>query len=175
MLKEHYVTIWDQREEKEKYLDVVWDILQFSYAKIGGVQGTTKEELLNPEIMWKMVRRNNKIVSVVMYKTTGGRKVVLAGSDGTPEGKKGLYDTLAEDIKLQDRNTWAEVSGAMEHIYINKLGGIPIPNDKAEKVLKQLGKEINKLEDGYHYTRIIGDSEHTKIMVGNLPAKYSNL
>jgi hypothetical protein len=125
--------------------------------------------------MWKLVRKGGKIVAAALYKITNGRKLVLAGSDGTAEGKKSLYDILSEDIRLKSRNTWAEVSEAMEHLYLNKLGGVPISNNLAEKVLAQSGKQITKLDDGYHYIRKIGNQPYVKIMVGNLPSKYSNL
>ena len=172
-LIETYINcLYDEVDKKKKYLDTVWNLLQKSYAKIGGTAGLDNpNELLENKYFWKMVRKNGEIVAVCIYKKSpvGGRKMSYCGTNQTPEGKTALYNIISEDVKLKDRNTWGEVSDAMEHIYLHKFNGVPIRVEIAQKVMNKLGKQIIPCEDGYHYKRVIGDQEHTKIMFGNLP------
>lgn len=168
LLKEHFVTVFpDNTEDREKYIDDVWNMLEASYASIGGTH-SSKEELLDDNVMWKLVRRNGKIVAAVVYKLKMGRKAFLAGTDGTREGKEGLYSIIKEDASREERNAWVEVSGKPEYLY-KKYGHVPIPNDIAEQILAKMGKKVEeKNSDGYHYTRKIGDDHYEKIMMGTL-------
>lgn len=174
LLYERYLTITEE-SEKLQYLDDVWKILTFSYAKIGGIASIqNKEQLLDSKYFWKLVRKNNKIVAVTIYKGSyTNRKLALGGSDGTPEGKQAFFNMCEEDATRVERGTWAEVSGAMKHIYIFKYGATPIPADLATKILNDVGKEVLSIsKDGYHYTRRIGNQNYEKIMMGNVPQKY---
>lgn len=173
---EHYLTYFD-RDDKEQYVDEVWNILQKSYASIGGLKGmSSKEDLLDNGNFWKLVRKGGKIVACNIYTTKqGGRKMVAGGTDGTPEGKKAFYDMCREEVKMVERGTWAEVSGAMEGIYLFKLNAVPIPIEIAKKILKDKHKEILSVDkDGFHYVRLIGGEPHEKIMFGNVPQRYRN-
>lgn len=173
---EHYVTCFEV-DEKEQYLDAVWNILQKSYASIGGLKGMSgKTDLLNDDIMWKLVRKNGKIIACNIYNTKqGGRKLVAAGTDGTPEGKKAFYSMCAEEVKRIERNSWSEVSGSLEGVFLFKLDATPIPIEISSKVLADKGKEIlSKDKDGFHYTRLIDGEPYEKIMFGNVPSKYRN-
>ena len=97
----------------------------------------------------------------------------LGGSDGSQQGKAGLYSIWKQDINLIDRKAWGQVSQAVQHILITKLNAVPIPNAIAKMVLKDAGKQVTKLNpDGYHYTRMIGGVPKYKFMVGNLPDNY---
>lgn len=175
-LTEHYLTCFNA-DEKEPYIDTIWDMMEKAYAPIGGIKGLTKDELLSDDIIFKLVRKNNKIVACQIYNTKqGGRKMIGGCTDGTDEGKKALYQMMAEDVKRIERNSWAEVSGALEHIFLFKLGAVPIPVDMAKKILADKGKRIISTDpDGFHYTREIGGTPIEKIMFGNVPAKYRNI
>ena len=107
------------KEDMTKYADEVWDILQKAYAYCGGMAGMDSvEQLIDETDMWKMVRKNGKIVAVNTYSNKrSGRKICYGGQDGTEEGKKAFKKILEEDFKLKDRQSWAEVSGAMEVSY----------------------------------------------------------
>lgn len=167
---EHYLTFKENKEDKDKYLDKVWDLLEKSYASKGGIKGCVKEDLLSPNILWKLVRKNGDIVAVSIYKVIGDtRKAIAAGTDMTSLGKESLYSIIAEDVTETNRKVWAEVSGAPEHMF-KKKGAEMFPADLAEKVLKNLGKDIiSKSDDGYHYTRLIDGIPYEKVMVGQLP------
>lgn len=150
--------------EMSKYIDVIWDILEKSYAKIGGFKSATdKQDLMAKAGLMKLVTKNGKVVAVKIYKDELGRKSIAGGTDGSDEGKQWLVKICEEDIKLN--RAWGEVSGAMEHIMLKK-GAVPIPSSMAAKIL---GKPILSYDpDGYHYTREIQGEPHTKIMVGDV-------
>lgn len=168
-LTEHYVTLTSEKEKKEQYYDEVMDILNSSYAKIGGPKSNVLNKMFDPSVMWKLVTRNGKVVAVLISKLQGGtRKGVLAGSDGSQQGKNDLYAIISEEIRQLERKSWIEVSGAMEHIYVNKKGGTPIPDDLAVELMTLLGKKVTPTGDGYHYTRALANGEdETKVIVGD--------
>lgn len=176
---EHYVTLFNDNEKdfmkKKEYLDQVWDVLQKSYAPIGGIANMSEpEDLLDPELGWKMVTRVGKVVAVTIYKIQGKtRKIIAGGTDGTKQGKEDFYKMCSEEVKRIERNSWAEVSGSMEGVFLFKLGATPIPVEISNKILQDKGKNIiSNDKDGFHYTRNIGGKPYEKIMFGNVPEKY---
>ena len=164
LLLERYVNLTNDNQKRE-YAEVVWDMLQNSYKKIGGYRGTQNvEELIKDSSLWKLVRKNNKIVAASIYKDLRGRKSIAAATDGTEEGKKALLSIWLEDLKLN--RSWSEVSGATEHMKL-KHGFKPISNKYAEEIL---GKQVLSLnDDGIHYTRMIGGVPYEKAIIGYIP------
>ena len=69
---EHYVTLFNDDNDmntKEEYLDQVWDLLQQAYAAISGMANMKdKEELLDDNLIWKLVTKNKKVLAVEIYK-----------------------------------------------------------------------------------------------------------
>lgn len=85
---------------KKKYQDQVWDILQKSYAGIGGIKGggfETPEAMLQLP-MWKLGVRDGQVRAVIMYKDRSGRKSVAVGTDGSDEGKWFIEDMYKNEI-----------------------------------------------------------------------------
>lgn len=169
LLLERYINLTAEND-KRKYGQLVWDMLQVSYEKIGGYKGASSiDELIKTSHLWKLVRRNGKIVAFSLYKDFKGRKGIGAATDGSEEGKKALYDLWAEDLKLN--RAWTEVSEKVEHIKL-KQGFKPIPNKYAAEILN---KEILSLNpDGIHYTRLIGGVPYEKVIVGKIDG-YENI
>lgn len=100
---------------------------------------------------------------MAIYKDQYGRKGIAGGTDGSSVGKYWFTKMIQEDIKFA--RSWGEVSGAMEHI-LRKNGAEPIPNYMAKMLT---GKDIIELNpDGYHYTRMIGNTPHEKIIFGTV-------
>lgn len=163
ILLERFVNLHNP-QDMSKHIDVIWKILEDSYASIGGFKSATdKEDLMKKSGLTKLVVKDGKIVAVKIYKDELGRKSIAGGTDGSAEGKKWFIKMCEEDIKLN--RAWGEVSGAMEHIML-KRGSVPIPNTMVARIL---GKPITNLDpDGYHYTRDIQGEPHTKIMIGDL-------
>jgi hypothetical protein len=152
------------KQEMLPYIDTIWDILQKSYAPIGGfLTASSKEDLINKTGLAKLVRKDGKIVAVKIYKDDKGRKSIAAGTDGSEEGKRWLIKMFQEDVNLG--RAWGEFSGKAEHLML-KHGGVPMPNALAAQVL---GKPIISLHpDGFHYTREIMGEPHEKILIGTM-------
>lgn len=154
--------------DMHKYANEVWDILQKSYASVPGGFLTAKNinDLINKSWLWKLVKRDNKIIVVKIYKfSKGGRKGIATGTDGSKEAKIELLKIINDDIKLKDRKTWAEVSGAIE-IHLTRRGAIPVPNKYAQELLDK--KILSYDPDGYHYIRTISGIPTRKIIMGNI-------
>ena len=168
LLNERFLTAIEKQDIRQ-YAEEVWKLLEYSYSAIGGTRliASSIEDFIATTDILKMVRRNNKIVACATYKTKrGGRKMVSAGCDGTPIGKTALFSIMKEDVKMLQREQWAEVSHSMEHIFLNKLNALPIPNTIAKEILSD--KEFIEMDkDGYHYVRLIGGLPMRKIMIGN--------
>ena len=173
MICEKYTNLFrdDPKADFDRWKDQAYELLQKSYAPIGGLLGVPDADaLVNDSDMWKIVNHGNQILAICIYTfKRSGRKLTacgcLQGPDGKadPGAKAWLYDILAADMKI--RNGWAEVDDKMEHI-MQKSGGVPVPVDVAELLMK--GKHFTyKDPDGYHYRRIIGGEEHTKILYAN--------
>lgn len=164
-LNEHYVTVTNNND-MNKYVDIVWNMLQAAYKDIGGfLTAKTKDELIKKTSLWKLVRRNNNIVAVAIYTSKkGGRKLIAVATDGTTIGKDALYSIIKEDIKMMNqRQAWAEVSGKIEYLY-NKMGGVVIPSKYVKDIIKD--KEIFGQKDDGHYSRNIKGEPHEKIIFG---------
>lgn len=158
-------------EDKKKYIDVLAPMLAASYADIGGFMNITDMDELKAELetiadepgIWKLIRKDGKIVAGTIYKLTDMGRKAVATTGAAEGGKEGVYHIKGEDVKM--KRMYAEVSDKMEHIMINKFGAKPIHNKYASAIL---GKEVERLEDNYHYKRMLGGHMHTKILVGRL-------
>jgi len=161
ILFEHFVNVTTP-QQKAQYADVVWDILQRSYEKIGGFKGAANaEELVNTPGLWKLSRRHGEIVSVGIYKDTHGRKAIAFGTDGSVEGRRDFHNLKNEDLRYN--RMWVEASGDIERI-MAKAGAKPVPAKYASALTN---KEILDIEpDGYHYTRLLMGHPHVKIIYG---------
>ena len=167
-ITEHFVNAFN-KEEMEKYGDVVWDMLQKAYAYCGGVAGAKSiKDIIDDSDMWKMVRRNGKITAVKIYKfKNGGRKAFCCATDGTEQGANDIRKIYKEDGLLKDRKAYGEYSGKSLSTALNN-GNIPIPAVVAAEILK--GKKIEPCEDGWFYLRYLDDGNvHHKCMCGNPP------
>lgn len=165
-IKNFWATTKVGKESMNKYVDEVWDLLEKSYSKIGGIYGCPdKETLLKKSGLWKLQTYNGKIICCIIYSIKNDtRKMIYCCSDGSNKAKGYLYAFISEDLKFIDRKVWLEVSGVMEHI-CQKLKAIPIPFSIVKKLLPN--KELKQKDDGYHYMRKIGDVWIKKIMYGN--------
>lgn len=180
MLNETFINVFST-EEKKKYIDQVWDILQASYAKIGGIHGSgfeSKADMIATIPFWKLVKKGDKIVAVALYKDKNGRKRIAAGTDGSDEGKAAFASISGED--LSQSRSYSELSGPSLSFVMRRYKGdfkkhLISPKD-AEKIAKdtliypvsdQDAEVLShpELKD-YFYQRKIGGQLHTKLMVG---------
>ena len=163
-------------EQKAKYADQVWDLLQKAYQKAGGFKSAVnKEELINNPGYWKIAKRGDRITAVNLYRKipqTNTFKIYASGAEteldpdtqeyrATEKGKRDYLNIKKADIT--QKRSWAEVSGSPEML-AKRLGAQPVPNKYAAYLT---GKEILELSpDGYHYTRLIMGEPHEKIIYG---------
>ena len=102
IITESYVNLFvDDAEKRRKYVDQVWNILQKSYAAIGGIKGVGFEspEAMLQLPMWKLGIRDGRVRAVVIYKDRGGRKSVAVGTDGSDEGKWFVTDIYKNELE----------------------------------------------------------------------------
>lgn len=181
LLLERYVNIFT-REDKEKVADEVWNLIQTSYAPIGGTKGfgfSSKEDFIQNIPFWKLLRKGSRIIAAVVYRDKEGRKVVAVATDGSPDGKIGLLNMLKAEFETG--RSYAEISGTLLKFTYNKLGEdfilryatkpsevktilkgddiLPIDSEDSE------AKIFPTLKD-FFYRREIGGHLHTKILLG---------
>jgi len=99
-------------ENKKKWADRVWDMLQRAYEDIGGIKGSgfsDKEDMIVNIPFWKIFHRGEHLIAVVMYKDTRGRKLVAIGTDQSQQSKKILSNIFKEALKV----SYGEYSGKL--------------------------------------------------------------
>lgn len=146
------------KNELTKYAIDIWNILTFSYNKIGGLKSYKDyNDFLDKKHAQRIIISGNKIIACATYRKIGdGYKMVSIGCDQTANGKLGLQQIIQYDIKNHQLYFWAEVSGVIEH-YFKKYNGYPIPNIIVPKILNVNEKNIIlSNEDEVHYERPIG-------------------
>jgi len=183
-LTESYVNVFST-EDKSKYAKQIWDMLQRSYEKIGGIHGkgfADIPDMIASNAMFKIGMRGGVPRMVVVYKDSGGRKRVAMGTDGSKEGKWFALNVLRDELLTQ--RSFGEFSGASfgatrKMIPDDVLVQLLVP---AEEVAAKLGKEVsvgagddirsipNDPFTEFYYQRKIGSEYHTKLMYGD-PAK----
>jgi len=177
-LNERYINIIGDNEKKEKHKLVVWDLVQRSYAKIGGIKGSgfdSPEDMLNITF-WKLIRKNGEIIAGKLYKDKNGRKSVASFTNQTKQGAIALADLVSNEF---DRSM-GETSAGMLKFVVRSIGmseAIKYAQtvDDARDIL---GKKLNtehvdpaypkkypELAE-YFYSRELGGGQHTKIMFG---------
>lgn len=166
LMLEHYVNLW-KKEDMEKYKDEVFQLLVNGYKKSGGLLGMNSPDQLVAETdFWKLCRRKGKITVAFCYSTKrGGRKTCYGSCLMTKDGKQDMLKIMRDDMIEFGRKVWAEVSGPIEHIYLDKMHAPVIPADVAQLILHD--KKFEKIDpDGFHYWRNIGGELKRKIMIG---------
>ena len=179
ILVERFVNLLGDDPEKDKYVDVVWDMITKSYARIGGIQGkgfSSKEDLINNIPFWKLVRKDGDIVAGAFYRDKAGRKRVAVATNGTDTGKVALASIMANDF---DR-AYFEVSDPSLGFMVKQVGldfvqGYARSVEQAQQIS---GDELQappaddphvvkypSLANNF-YQRDIGGHMHTKIMLG---------
>ena len=174
-LIERVVNLWTP-EQRAKYADQIWHMLQKSYASKGGfLSAESAEELVNTPGYWKIVRRGSDITAANLYRystMTDNFKGYASAAETEFDTTKGEYRTTPRGIKdynqlkredIRFKRSWAEVSGGPE-IMLKRAGAFPISNKFAAMLT---GKEILDLNpDGFHYTRLIQGKPHEKVIYG---------
>lgn len=168
-------------DKKKTHAKEVFDLLQKSYADQGGLKGngfSSPEDMVKHVPMWKLAKKDGKVVSAALYKDSQGRKRVAAASDGSDVGKKYTGEMMYDDLKR--KRSHMELSGKSLS-FLKKTADIT-PHlhsfDSAQKFHKSRGDEITRPEaddkevlrhpelKDHFYVRMLGGHPHTKVMMG---------
>lgn len=182
-LEERFVNLLHDDPRKHDYAHEVHGLLQKSYSKIGGIHGSgfrDPHDMVKNIPMWKLKKKEGKIVSAVLYKDKAGRKSVATASDGTDEGKKGVAEIYRDDLKhgrSYGERSSAALSFTKRIVGSDELKNHVVPYHHVHKHL-DANDEIRKpphddpdvqkhpeFKDHF-YQRKIGNEWHTKLMLG---------
>ena len=159
-------------EEVEKYLPLVWDMLEKSYEGIGGLKTYRGYSDFKEKKHLLMVVRdfNNQdlLACAVFRRIENSLKMTAIGCNQENNGKLALQQIIQHTISELELHYWTEVSGVIEY-YFKKHNGFPMPNTIASKILGvPEDKIILSKKDMVHYDRVIGrDREKfTKMIYG---------
>jgi len=178
-------------EQKLQYIDEVWDMIQKSYASIGGIKGSgfrSKEDMLKNIPMWKLYFSGGKLTVVVLYKDKTGRKLVAIGATSEPGLRKKAVYILGQIMKAGVENSIAEISGGPFVVFARSVNFDVIKPFifTPKEAEKALGKPVTPAKDAvdklnvddlklytkfsdyrdFFYLRELGGSLHMKLGVG---------
>lgn len=174
-----YINLIGNDPKKSEYAEEVFSLLTEAYKPIGGLHGSgfsSPEDMVANIPFWKLVRKNDKIVAVSLYKDKGGRKGVAIATDGTEVGREALKAMKREDFS----RAYGEVSGPSLGFIVKHLGmpfvkSFAIDPKKAQEISsdtlyppvgnEQELKKFPQLNE-FFYIRKIGQHDHIKIMLG---------
>lgn len=191
-ITEKYVNLFQKdQEEKREYVAAVWDMVQKSYAPVGGIKGsgfTNKEDMIQNIPFWKVIKKNGTVVAALLYKDKSGRKRVATCSDGSLAAKKLLANAMKQEAKRGyfevSKASWGFIRKLLDQ---SDLVGFMIDPTTAGKYLKkdiiELGDlsvavldaaglnpndPANKPYKDFIYGRKLGGSIQAKLMIGSL-------
>lgn len=176
------------REDREKWVDQVWEILQKSYAPIGGIKGSgfsSKQGMIDNIPFWKIYTKNGRVVAASFFKDKNGRKSVAIATDGSDLGKKIVGEMFKSALKV----SYGEKSGPalatlMKNVEWDVLRKFLISPKQMARLsrdeiiplnefgVKNLSDKDRKTYDRFpqlrpfFYVREIGGSMHLKVSIG---------
>lgn len=165
MKKQVKIKTLTSKEQKDQYINDVWQVLLEGYKNVkGGLHFKSKIELIEKTHIWKAICYEGRVIGVTVYKIKKGLKLV-ALSVGTKFRDVAVV-ALKKVVKRDLKQCWMELSEAAEK-FVLKLGGdkYVISNHVVEKIL---GKYVNPVDDGVHYVREIMGIKKEKIMIGTV-------
>lgn len=130
------------REDLESVQSTIKEILEAGYSRLGGTRADLDSVLSDKDSLYRVfsmsgnLEETNAICAVQVYKINFGvpRLRYIAGRG--EYRSKGVYALIEYEIKTNGYCCFAEVSGAVEHMYA-KSNGYIVPNVFAFKILKQ--------------------------------------
>jgi hypothetical protein len=176
------------KSDREKWADQVWDILQKSYAPIGGIKGSgfaSKQDMIDNIPFWKIYTKNDKVVAAAFYKDKGGRKSVAIATDGSDLGKKIVGDIFKASLGVSYGEKSGPALGAMmKTVPWDNLKNFLMTPEQVKKVTgedaisvsafgyENLDDKDKKTYDKfpqlkpYFYVRELGGEMHLKVSMG---------
>jgi hypothetical protein len=188
-ITERYVNLINDNALKQQHKAAVWDILQLSYASMGGIKGSgfsSPDDMVKNIPFWKLAVKGGKVVAVVLYKDVGGRKFVALGTNGSEVGKLSLFDMMKNEMSRSYGEVSKAALGVMMHQvpwdilkhYVKKPAEAKAISGKEDVTPIQGMKDSDLPEDAkktlarypqlreYGYLRDIGGKIFFKILMG---------
>jgi len=181
-LEERFINLIGDHPDKEKHADHVFDMVQHAYKDQGGIHGSgfkDPEDMKKNIPMWKLAKKNGKVVAAALYKDKGGRKRVAVATDGSEEGKAHLSRMMQDDMTRN--RSYSEQSGKSlsflkKNLPEGHLKKLALTHEHVKKLFP--GEEIRRAPDDdpevqrhpelkdHFYQRQIGREWHTKVALG---------
>jgi hypothetical protein len=180
-LNEKYLNLFTNTKDvisRNEYKDEVYELLQKAYKDIGGIKGNgfnSADDMVKNMPFWKIAKVKGKIVAIILYKDKNGRKAVAMATDGSRDGILKLKDILKNELS----RSYMEASSnalrfAIKFLGVELLKKYAISIDDVKQLLHDdeilEGSEKYKTDypdlADYFYSRKIGSSIETKIMIG---------
>jgi hypothetical protein len=180
-LNEKYLNLFTNTKDvisRNEYKDEVYELLQRAYKDIGGIKGNgfnSADDMVKNMPFWKIAKVKGKIVAIILYKDKNGRKAVAMATDGSRDGILKLKDILKNELS----RSYMEASSnalrfAIKFLGVELLKKYAISIDDVKQLLHDdeilEGSEKYKTDypdlADYFYSRKIGSSIETKIMIG---------
>lgn len=155
-------------EEKEKYSQEIFDLINNAYSDIGGnpnYQSPSNVAGSEGDANYLVIDLDDdpEFDAVIVDKSkSSGTKAAAMGHDGSKPAKSTSVNFVA--IMLKRPGHYIEVSGKLKDILIAK--GVPVVTDEETIRIALKGKDIEMNDDGT-YNRNLGGEMHTKTMMGN--------
>ena len=159
-------------ENLESVRSTIREILEAGYSRLGETSSDLDSVLSDKDSLYCVfsmsgnLEDTNAICAVQVYKIHFGvpRLRYIAGRG--EYRSKGVYALIEYEIKTNGYCCFAEVSGAVEHMYA-KSNGYIVPNVFAYKILKQR-RGIEPIEDNlFEYVHTYPDGiSHKKVLFG---------
>ena len=160
-----------EQEEIEKYLPLVWEMLEKSYEGIGGLKSYRDyNDFKKRKHLLMVVRDFNKdlLACAVFRRIASSLKMTAIGCNQKDDGRLALQQIIQHTISELELHYWTEVSGIIEY-YFKKHNAFPMPNTIASKIL-QVDEDqiILSKKDNIHYDRFFGQDRDrfTKMIYG---------
>ena len=147
---------------REAVHDAVWSMYQNTYRTIG-MHLTNAHQMLKYDVWDVSFDEAGVPVAFCLYETTPyGRKSILSGHDGSPNGKAQALANMRQ--KFRQNGVYGEVSHKVKDIAF--AAGAPVVC--AAYAGPILGKQVEPQDDGISYSRNLpGVGNVTKVMVGS--------
>jgi hypothetical protein len=188
-LNEKYLNLFINTKDaisRNEYKDEVYELLQKAYKDIGGIKGNgfnSADDMVKNMPFWKIAKVKGKIVAIILYKDKNGRKAVAMATDGSRDGILKLKDILKNELS----RSYMEASSnalrfAIKFLGVELLKKYAISIDDVKQLLHDdeilEGSEKYKTDypdlADYFYSRKIGSSIETKIMIGTPNLKINS-
>lgn len=188
-LNEKYLNLFTNTKgviSRNEYKDEVYELLQKAYKDIGGIKGNgfnSADDMVKNMPFWKIAKVKGKIVAIILYKDKNGRKAVAMATDGSRGGILKLKDILKNELS----RSYMEASSnalrfAIKFLGVELLKKYAISIDDVKQLLHDdeilEGSEKYKTDypdlADYFYSRKIGSSIETKIMIGTPNLKINS-